>query len=141
MEEEKPKRGRPRKEAVSETVSETAIVPVDDEEPWVPVPKRTRKKKEPVQESAPEPIPEPVQEVIQQQSEPPKPKRVRKKPDPATAVANDVSFQSKRGAVSFSAMRAPPKPKLERDGGYQRPYAGLHDRWGRSNPYDSFTIA
>ena len=57
MEEEKPKRGRPRKEVVSET----AIVPVDDDdEPWVPVPKRTRKKKEPVQESAPEP--EPVQE-------------------------------------------------------------------------------
>ena len=57
MEEEKPKRGRPRKEVVSET----AIVPVDDDddEAWVPVPKRTRKKKEPVQELAPEPIPEP----------------------------------------------------------------------------------
>ena len=135
MEEEKPKRGRPRKEVVSET----AIVPVDDEEPWVPVPKRTRKKKEPVQELAPEPIPEP--EVVQQPPEAPKPKRVRKKPDPATAVASDVSFQSKRGAVCFSAMRAPPKPKLERDGGYQRPYASMHDRWGRSNPYDSFTIA
>ena len=134
MEEEKPKRGRPRKEVVSET----AIVPVeDDDEAWVPVPKRTRKKKEAVQELAPEPIPEPVQ----QPPEAPKPKRVRKKPDPATAVASDVSFQSKRGAVSFSAMRAPPKPKLEKDGGYQRPYAGLHDRWGRSNPYDSFTIA
>ena len=133
MEEEKPKRGRPRKEVVSET----AIVPVDDDEAWVPVPKRTRKKKEPVQESAPEPIPEP--EVVQQPPEAPKPKRVRKKPEPATAVASDVSFQSKRGAVSFSAMRAPPKPKLERDG-YQRPYAGLHDRWGRSNPYDSFAI-
>ena len=131
MEEEKPKRGRPRKEVVSET----AIVPVDDDEPWVPVPKRTRKKKEPVQEPPPEPIPEPVQ-----QPEPPKPKRVRKKPDPATAVASDVSFQSKRGAVSFSAMRAPPKPKLERDGGYQRPYSSMHDRWGRSNPYDSFAI-
>ena len=120
-------------------MSETAIVPVDDDdEAWVAVPKRTRKKKEPVQELAPEPIPEP--EVVQQ-PEAPKPKRVRKKPDPATAVASDVSFQSKRGAVSFSAMRAPPKPKLERDAGYQRPYAGLHDRWGRSNPYDSFTIA
>ena len=136
MEEEKPKRGRPRKEVVSET----AIVPVeDDDEAWVPVPKRTRKKKEPVQESAPEPIPEP--EVVQQPPEAPKPKRVRKKPDPATAVASDVSFQSKRGAVNFSAMRAPPKPKLERDGGYQRPYSSMHDRWGRSNPYDSFTIA
>ena len=137
MEEEKPKRGRPRKEVVSET----AIVPVDDDddEAWVPVPKRTRKKKEPVQELAPEPIPEP--EVVQQPPEAPKPKRVRKKPDPATAVANDVSFQSKRGAVSFSAMRAPPKPKLERDAGYQRPYAGLHDRYARYNPYDSFAIA
>ena len=135
MEEEKPKRGRPRKEVVSET----AIVPVDDDdEAWVPVPKRTRKKKEPVQELAPEPIPEP--EVVQQPPEAPKPKRVRKKPDPATAVANDVSFQSKRGAVSFSAMRAPPKPKLERDGGYQRPYAAMHDRFGRTNPYDSFAI-
>ena len=133
MEEEKPKRGRPRKEVVSET----AIVPVDDDdEAWVPVPKRTRKKKEPVQELAPEPIPEPVQPP-----EAPKPKRVRKKPDPATAVASDVSFQSKRGAVSFSAMRAPPKPKLERDAGYQRPYAGLHDRYARYNPYDSFAIA
>ena len=130
MEEEKPKRGRPRKEVVSEA----AIVPVDDEEPWVPVPKRTRKKKEPIPEAPPEPIPEPVQQ-------PPKPKRVRKKPDPATAVASDVSFQSKRGAVSFSAMKAPPKPKLERDGGYQRPYASMHDRWGHSNPYDSFMIA
>ena len=70
MEEEKPKRGRPRKEVVSET----AIVPVeDDDEAWVPVPKRTRKKNEPVQESAPEPIPEPVQPP-----EAPKPKRVRK---------------------------------------------------------------
>jgi len=136
MEEEKPKRGRPRKEVVSET----AIVPVeDDDEAWVPVPKRTRKKKEPVQELAPEPIPEP--EVVQQPPEAPKPKRVRKKPDPATAVASDVSFQSKRGAVSFSAMRAPPKPKLERDAGYQRPYAGLHDRYARYNPYDSFAIA
>ena len=131
MEEEKPKRGRPRKEVVSET----AIVPVDDDEPWVPVPKRTRKKKEPIPEP-PEPIPEPVQ-----QPEAPKPKRVRKKPDPATAVASDVSFQSKRGAVSFSAMKAPPKPKLERDGGYQRPYSSMHDRWGRANPYDSFMIA
>ena len=130
MEEEKPKRGRPRKEVVSET----AIVPVDDE-PWVPVPKRTRKKKEPIPEPPPEPVPEPVQ-----QPEAPKPKRVRKKPDPATAVASDVSFQSKRGAVSFSAMRAPPKPKLERDGGYQRPDAWMHDRWGRTNPYDSFAI-
>ena len=102
MEEEKPKRGRPRKEAVSET----AIVPVDDEEPWVPVPKRTRKKKEPVQESAPEP------ETVQEPA-PPKPKRAKKKPDPATAVASDVSFQSKRGVVNFSAMRAPPKPKVE----------------------------
>ena len=135
MEEEKPKRGRPRKEVVSET----AIVDDDDDEAWVPVPKRTRKKKEPVQESAPEPIPEP--EVVQQPPEAPKPKRVRKKPDPATAVASDVSFQSKRGAVSFSAMRAPPKPKLERDAGYQRPYAGLHDRYARYNPYDSFAIA
>ena len=136
MEEEKPKRGRPRKEVVSET----AIVPVeDDDEAWVPVPKRTRKKKEPVQELAPEPIPEP--EVVQQPPEAPKPKRVRKKPDPATAVASDVSFQSKRGAVSFSAMRAPPKPKLERDAGYQRPYASLHDRYGGYNPYDSFAIA
>ena len=132
MEEEKPKRGRPRKEVVSET----AIVPVDDDEAWVPVPKRTRKKKEPIPEPPPEPIPEPVQ-----QPEAPKPKRVRKKPDPATAVASDVSFQSKRGAVSFSAMRAPPKPKLERDGGYQRPYAGLHDRYGGYDPYSSFMIA
>jgi len=133
MEEEKPKRGRPRKEAVSETVSETAIVPVDDDdEPWVPVPKRTRKKKEPVQESAPEP--EPVQEPA-----PPKPKRAKKKPDPATAVASDVSFQSKRGAVNFSAMRAPPKPKVETSN--PRPYAGLHDRYARYNPYDSFAIA
>ena len=132
MEEEKPKRGRPRKEVVSET----AIVPVeDDDEAWVAVPKRTRKKKEPIPEP-PEPVPEPVQ-----QPEAPKPKRVRKKPDPSTAVASDVSFQSKRGAVSFSAMKAPPKPKLERDGGYQRPYASMHDRWGRTNPYDSFTIA
>ena len=135
MEEEKPKRGRPRKEAVSETVSETAIVPVDDDdEPWVPVPKRTRKKKEPVQESAPEPIPEPVQEPA-----PPKPKRAKKKPDPATAVASDVSFQSKRGAVNFSAMRAPPKPKVETAN--PRPYAGLHDRYARYNPYDNFAIA
>ena len=134
MEEEKTKRGRPRKEAVIEAVSEPAIVPVDDDdEPCVPVPKRTRKKKEPIQESAPEP--EPVQEPA-----PPKPKRAKKKPDPATAVASDVSFQSKRGAVSFSAMRAPPKPKLERDGGYQRPYAAMHDRVGRTNPYDSFAI-
>ena len=132
MEEEKTKRGRPRKEVVSET----AIVPVDDDEPWVPVPKRTRKKKEPIPEPPPEPVPEPVQ-----QPEAPKPKRVRKKPDPATAVASDVSFQSKRGAVSFSAMKAPPKPKLERDGGYQRPYSSMHDRWGRANPYDSFMIA
>ena len=133
MEEEKPKRGRPRKEAVSETVSETAIVPVDDDdEPWVPVPKRTRKKKEPVQESAPEP--EPVQEPA-----PPKPKRAKKKPDPATAVASDVSFQSKRGAVNFSAMRAPPKPKVETAN--PRPYAGLHDRYARYNPYDNFAIA
>ena len=133
MEEEKPKRGRPRKEVVSET----AIVPVeDDDEAWVPVPKRTRKKKEPIPEPPPEPVPEPVQ-----QPEPPKPKRVRKKPDPATAVASDVSFQSKRGAVSFSAMKAPPKPKLERDAGYQRPYASLHDRYGGYNPYDSFAIA
>ena len=68
MEEEKPKRGRPRKEVVSET----AIVPVDDDdEAWVPVPKRTRKKKEPNPEPPPEPVPEPVQQ-------PPKPKRVRK---------------------------------------------------------------
>ena len=135
MEEEKPKRGRPRKEVVSET----AILPVDDDdEAWVPVPKRTRKKKEPVQELAPEPIPEP--EVVQQPPEAPKPKRVRKKPDPATAVANDVSFQSKRGAVTFSAMRAPSKPKLERESGYQRPYSGLHDRYARYNPYDSFSI-
>ena len=53
MEEEKPKRGRPRKEVVSET----AIVPVDDDdEPWVPVPKRTRKKKEPPPVCAPEVI-------------------------------------------------------------------------------------
>ena len=133
MEEEKPKRGRPRKEVVSET----AIVPVDDDdEPWVPVPKRTRKKKEPIPEPPPEPIPEPIQQPVA-----PKPKRVRKKPDPATAVASDVSFQSKRGAVSFSAMKAPPKPKLERDGGYQRPYSSMHDRWGRANPYDSFMIA
>ena len=74
MEEEKPKRGRPRKEVVSET----AIVPVDDDdEPWVPVPKRTRKKKEPIPEPPPEPIPEPVQ-----QPEAPKPKRVRKSQTP-----------------------------------------------------------
>ena len=132
MEEEKPKRGRPRKEVVSET----AIVPVDDEEPWVPVPKRTRKKKEPIPEPPPEPVPEPVQ-----QPEAAKPKRVRKKPDPATAVASDVSFQSKRGAVSLSAMRTPPKPKLERDAGYQRPYASLHDRYGGYDPYSSFMIA
>ena len=119
-------------------MSETAIVPVeDDDEAWVPVPKRTRKKKEPVQELAPEPIPEP--EVVQQPPEAPKPKRVRKKPDPATAVANDVSFQSKRGAVSFSAMRAPPKPKVE--SANPRPYAGLHDRYARYNPYDNFAIA
>ena len=130
MEEEKPKRGRPRKEVVSET----AIVPVDDDdEAWVAVPKRTRKKKEP----PPEPIPEP--EVVQQPPEAPKPKRARKKPDPATAVANDVSFQSKRGAVNFSAMRAPPKPKVETSN--PRPYAGLHDRYARYNPYDSFAIA
>ena len=132
MEEETPKRGRPRKEAVSETVSEAAIVPVDDDEAWVAVPKRTRKKKEPVQESAPEP--EPVQEPT-----PPKPKRAKKKPDPATAVASDVSFQSKRGAVNFSAVRAPPKPKVETSN--PRPYAGLHDRYARYNPYDSFAIA
>jgi len=133
MEEEKPKRGRPRKEAVSETVSETAIVPVDDDdEAWVPVPKRTRKKKESVQEMAPEP--EPVQEPA-----PPESKRAKKKPDPATAVASDVSFQSKRGAVNFSAMRAPPKPKVETAN--PRPYAGLHDRYARFNPYDSFAIA
>ena len=69
MEEEKPKRGRPRKEAVSET----AIVPVDDEEPWVPVPKRTRKKKEPVQESAPEPIPEPPPEPVPEPVQEPAP--------------------------------------------------------------------
>ena len=131
MEEEKPKRGRPRKEVGSET----AIGPVDDDdEAWVPVPKRTRKKKEPVQELAPEPIPEPAQEPA-----PPKPKRAKKKPDPATAVASDVSFQSKRGAVSFSAMRAPPKPKVETAN--PRPYAGLHDRYARYNPYDNFAIA
>ena len=129
MEEEKPKRGRPRKEVVSET----AIVPVDDDdEAWVPVPKRTRKKKESVQEMAPEP--EPVQEPA-----PPESKRAKKKPDPATAVASDVSFQSKRGAVNFSAMRAPPKPKVETAN--PRPYAGLHDRYARYNPYDSFAIA
>ena len=71
-------------------------------------------------------------------------KRRRKKPDPETAVQNVVTFTSKKGAVNFKAMRAPPKPKLERStaesNGYSqpRPYAALHDRF---SPYAHFAIA
>ena len=69
-------------------------------------------------------------------------KRTRKKPDPDTAISSDVSFNSARGAVTFKAMRAPPKqPKIEEkieEQGYQRPYAYLHDRY---SPYGHFMIA
>ena len=95
---DKPKRGRPRKE-------ETAIA--EDDQPFQPVKKRTRKK-----------------------------------PDPETAIQSDVAFTSKTGEVSFKAMRAPPKPKLERATAVphppSRPYAQLHDRF---SPYGHFTIA
>ncbi len=74
--------------------------------------------------------------------EPVKIKRARKKPDPETAIQSDVAFTSKKGAVSFKAMRAPPKPpKLERSTAAQptpRPYAQLHDRF---SPYAHFAIA
>ncbi len=68
-------------------------------------------------------------------------KRRRKKPDPETAIQSDVAFTSKKGAVSFKAMRAPTKPKLERATAAQptsRPYAQLHDRF---SPYAHFAIA
>ena len=97
---EKSKRGRPRKE-------ETAIAEPEDDPPFQPVKKRTRKK-----------------------------------PDPETAIQSDVAFTSKKGEVSFKAMRAPPKPKLERATAVphppSRPYAQLHDRF---SPYGHFTIA
>jgi len=97
-------------------------------------PKRGRPRKV-VEETAIVPVTEP--------SEPVKIKRTRKKPDPETAVQNDVAFTSKKGEVSFKAMRAPPKPKLERSEPTRyesnlRPYAQLHDRY---SPYGHFMIA
>ena len=69
--------------------------------------------------------------------EPPKLQRARKKPDPERSIQSGVAFTSKRGEVSFKAMRAPPKnpqPKAEST----RPYASLHDRY---NPDSSFVNA
>ena len=89
-------------------------------------------------------IPDPPEPPV----EPVRIKRARKKPDPETAIQSDVSFTSKKGAVNFKAMRAPPKPKLERStaepNGYPqptaqpRPYAPLHDRF---SPYAHSAIA
>ena len=80
-------------------------------------------------------IPEPE---VEQPFEVVKRKRTRKKPDPATAVQSDVAFTSSNGGVSFKAMRAPAKPKLEREPPQSRPYAQLHDRFA---PYSHFAIA
>ena len=106
-------------------------------------PKRGRPKKV---ETAPEEttlaLPEPE---VEQPFEVVKRKRARKKPDPATAVQSDVSFTSSNGGVSFKAMRAPAKPKLEREPQQSRPYAQLHDRFAPyshfATPYSHFAIA
>ena len=124
---EEKKRGRPRKETALALVEPEAAV----EAPEPVNLKRTRKKPEAAE--APVEVPEPV-----------KLKRTRKKPDPETAISSDVSLNSARGAVTFTAMRAPPKqPKTEekieeQPQGYQRPYAYLHDRY---SPYGHFAIA
>ena len=127
---EEKKRGRPRKETALALVEPEA--PVEAPEP-VKL-KRTRKKPEAEPVEVPVEVPEPV-----------KLKRTRKKPDPETAISSDVSFNSARGAVSFKALRAPPKQKADvkmeekiEEQGYQRPYAYLHDRY---SPYGHFMIA
>ena len=104
---------------------------MDDIEEIPDKPKRGRPRK--VEETAlalPEPDDPPFQPI----------KRRRKKPDPETAIQSDIAFTSKKGAVSFKAMRAPQKPKLERSSAAQptsRPYAQLHDRF---SPYGHFQI-
>ncbi len=111
---------------------------MESQEAVLDKPKRGRPRKT-VEEVA---IPEVPSEPTPEPAEPVNINRARKKPDPETAVQSDVAFTSKRGDVNFKAMRAPPKPKLERSTAQPaRPYSHLHDRYSvYTSPYAHFAI-
>ena len=70
-----------------------------------------------------------VEEPVWEQ---PKVRKPRKKANPETAISADVSFTSKKGPVTFKALRAPPpQPKIDRQQPrHYRPYAPIHDMYG-----------
>ena len=86
--------------------------PVPEEPPPEPKPKRTRAK-------PPEPQGPEWTEV--------KPKRARKKPEPGSVPPRDISFNSARGPINFTAHKASaplkdPPPSRP----YRSPYEHLH---------------
>ena len=83
--------------------------------------------KKPRRRKAPEPPPEP------EEPPPPKPKRVRKKPEPGTVPPKEISFNSARGPINFTAHKAYEVPEEPDPAPMYQPrsrYAHLHgNRW------------
>ena len=87
--------------------------PEPEEPPEPPKPKRSRSR-------APDPPPEPEWTEV-------KPKRARKKPEPGTVPPKDISFNSARGPVNFTAHRAgAPLEDPTTTRPYYAPYEHLH---------------
>ena len=123
---EQPKPRRTRSKAVS----------VDPEPEIQPIPARPRsraKRADPEPEEPPEPpklkrsrsrAPDPPPEPEWTEA---KPKRTRKKPEPGSVPPRDVSFNSARGPINFTAHKASapledPTPSRP----YRSPYEHLH---------------
>ena len=86
-------------------------------------PRRSRAKPEP---KPPEPF-EPEEVAVL-----PQPKRVRKKPEPGTVPPKEISFNSARGPIKFTAHKAYEAPYQEPEPMYQprSRYEHLHgNRW------------
>ena len=121
---EEPKPRRTRSKAVA----------VDPEPEIQPIPARPRsraKKADPEPEEPPEPKPKRTRAKPPEPREPEwtevKPKRARKKPEPGTVPPKDISFNSARGPINFTAHKASapledPTPSRP----YRSPYEHLH---------------
>ena len=111
-----------------------AKVSVDPEPEIQPIPARPRsraKKADPEPEEPPEPKPKRTRAKPPEPREPEwtevKPKRARKKPEPGTVPPKDISFNSARGPINFTAHKASapledPTPSRP----YRSPYEHLH---------------
>ena len=82
--------------------------------------------KKPRRRKAPEPPPD-----FEYEEPPPKPKRVRKKPEPGTVPPKEISFNSARGPINFTAHKAYEVPYHEPEPMAPRSrYGHLHgNRW------------